>query len=233
MVQKGRHPAPQGGRLNNRRREILAAASGLFRSHGFHSTGMRDIAVAAEMTVGNLYYYFENKQDLLAFCQEDAVRRLLSMAHRVMRLDLDAAGKLWLLIVGHIRCLNEGVPGSLAHLQVEELAAPARRRIVRLRNQYESTLCALVVQGSTEEDFLSTDAPVAVRAVLGAVNWTVQWYRPKGRMSLTKIAETFATQLVRGLLKTGVEFNPPDDRLLVSTEPVSSAATGTQEGGHL
>ena len=84
------------------------------------------------------------------------------------------------------------------------------------------------MQGSTEEDFLSTDAPVAVRAVLGAVNWTVQWYRPKGRMSLTKIAETFATQLVRGLLKTGVEFNPPDDRLLVSTEPVSSAAAGTQ-----
>ena len=33
---------------------------------------MRDIAAAAEMTVGNLYYYFENKQDLLAFPLREA-----------------------------------------------------------------------------------------------------------------------------------------------------------------
>jgi AcrR family transcriptional regulator len=229
VVQNSTHLAPQGERLNIRRHEILAAASGLFRSHGFHSTGMRDIAAAAGMTVGNLYYYFENKQDLLAFCQEDAVRRLLSMAHRVMTLEIDAASKLWLLIVGHVRCLNEGVPGSLAHLQVEELAAPARRRIVRLRDQYEKMLCDLVEHGSLQQDFVSTDAALAVRAVLGAVNWTVQWYRPKGRMSLTTISETFATQLVRGLLKPGVEFEPPDENLANPSQ--SSFVAGIHHGG--
>jgi AcrR family transcriptional regulator len=232
VVQNSTHLAPQGERLNIRRHEILAAASGLFRSHGFHSTGMRDIAAAAGMTVGNLYYYFENKQDLLAFCQEDAVRRLLSMAHRVTPVDLDAASKLWLLIVGHIRCLNEGVPGSLAHLQVEELAAPARRRIVRLRDQYETMLRDLVEQGSAQQCFQPTDAPIAVRAVLGAVNWTVQWYRPKGRMSLTRISETFATQLVRGFLKAGVAFEPPDDKLLDETASIAPVAAGALPGGH-
>ena len=225
MVQKLIHSAPHGERLDARRREILAAASVLFRSHGFHSTGMRDIAAAAEMTVGNLYYYFENKQDLLAFCQEDAVHRLQQIAGRVAQQRLDAASSLWLLIVGHIRCLNEGVPGSIAHLEVEELGAPARRRIVRLRDQYEAALRSIVERGYRENLFLETDAPLAVHAILGAANGTVQWYRPKGRMSLTRIAHSFATQLVRGLLSPGVKFDPPDESYKDTAAALAEPAT--------
>jgi len=217
-------------RLDARRREILAAASGLFRSHGFHSTGMRDIAAAADMTVGNLYYYFENKQDLLAFCQEDTVRRLLDIVAHVDALHLDAARSLWLLIVGHIRCLNEGVPGSLAHLEVGELEPSARRRIVRLRDQYETALRNCVERGAHERQFTATDAPLAVHAVLGAANGTVQWYRPKGRMPLDRIASAFATQLVRGLMKPGVAFEAPDDELLEATAP-AAAGSGVLTGG--
>lgn len=227
MVQK---VAQNGERLDARRREILAAASGLFRSHGFHSTGMRAIAAAADMTVGNLYYYFENKQDLLAFCQEDTVRRLLDIAAHVDARRLDAARSLWLLIVGHIRCLNEGVPGSLAHLEVGELERPARRRIVRLRDQYEAVLRGCVERGMRTRQFARTDAPIATQAVLGAVNGTVQWYRPRGRMSLDRIARTFATQLVRGLLVPRVAFAPPDEELLDATAP-AAAGSGVLQGG--
>jgi AcrR family transcriptional regulator len=222
--------AQNGERLDARRREILAAASGLFRSHGFHSTGMRDIAAAADMTVGNLYYYFENKQDLLAFCQEDTVRRLLDIAAHVDALNLDAARSLWLLIVGHTRCLNEGVPGSLAHLEVGELEPAARRRIVRLRDQYEAVLRQHVERGMRDGQFGRTDAPLATQVVLGAVNGTVQWYRPRGRMSLDRIARTFATQLVRGLLSPGVAMASPDEELLEATAP-AAAGSGVLQGG--
>lgn len=221
MVQK---TAQNGDRLDARRREILAVASGLFRSSGFHSTGMRDIAAAASMTVGNLYYYFENKQDLLAFCQEDAVRRLLDIASQVEALELDAPRSLWLMIVAHIRCLNEGVPGSLAHLEVGELEPAARRRIVRLRDRYEAMLRSCVERGMHHGLFAATDAPLATQVVLGAANATVQWYRPKGRMSLDHIARSFATQLVRGLLRPGVDLEPPEEELLESTAPVSAVA---------
>ena len=64
--------------MRARKRRILGAASRAFRKKGFHEAGMRDIAAACGMTVGNLYYYFKNKQELLAFCQEDAASRLLA-----------------------------------------------------------------------------------------------------------------------------------------------------------
>ncbi|MEO8277220.1 MAG: helix-turn-helix domain-containing protein, partial [Thermoanaerobaculia bacterium] len=50
--------APRGSGADARRREILAAASRLFRREGLASAGMREIAAELGMTAGNLYYYF-------------------------------------------------------------------------------------------------------------------------------------------------------------------------------
>jgi AcrR family transcriptional regulator len=43
---------------------IIQSARNEFYSHGFEGASMRNIAKAAHMTVGNLYRYFENKEDL-------------------------------------------------------------------------------------------------------------------------------------------------------------------------
>ena len=113
MVQNAN--ADDQGRVLERKREILIAASHAFREHGFHATGMRDIASALGMTVGNLYYYFKNKEELLAFCQEDALAGLQALVAATERLEGGAEDKLRHLIVGHVELLNEKTPGSLAH----------------------------------------------------------------------------------------------------------------------
>lgn len=43
---------------------IIQSARNEFYNHGFEGASMRNIAKAAHMTVGNLYRYFENKEDL-------------------------------------------------------------------------------------------------------------------------------------------------------------------------
>lgn len=44
---------------------ILAAAGTLFAREGYHRTGMEWIADKAEVSVGTVYFYFKNKEDLL------------------------------------------------------------------------------------------------------------------------------------------------------------------------
>ncbi|WP_432662731.1 TetR/AcrR family transcriptional regulator [Wukongibacter baidiensis] len=46
------------------RNNILKAAIGEFRENGFKNSSMRNIAKRSGMTVGNLYRYFDNKEDL-------------------------------------------------------------------------------------------------------------------------------------------------------------------------
>ncbi|MCF8111153.1 MAG: TetR/AcrR family transcriptional regulator [Desulfobacteraceae bacterium] len=48
-----------------RYRTILCAAEELFAKQGFQNTSMEQIADAAEISVGAVYFYFKNKEDLL------------------------------------------------------------------------------------------------------------------------------------------------------------------------
>ena len=115
-----RHPDAQG-KVLEKKREILDAASRVFRRKGLHASGMREIAAELGMAVGNLYYYFKDKEELLAFVQEESLAGLLDLAARVRETDLRADAQLLLLIEGHVVLLNAPTPGSLAPLEVEAL----------------------------------------------------------------------------------------------------------------
>lgn len=76
---------------------ILEAALDRFRSHGFDSTSMRDVAKAAGVATGAAYYYYESKEALvMAFYQtaseemqplvRDAVGQPGSFEERLRRL---------------------------------------------------------------------------------------------------------------------------------------------------
>ncbi len=163
---------PKGEKALARKLAILRSASRAFGEGGYYETGMRDIAADLGMTVGNLYYYFENKQALLYFCQDETLNGLLELSAWVRESAEAAADRLFLLIVGHVLCLNEGVPGSLAHHEVEALDSPWREKITAKRRKYELGLRTLLEDGMCDGVFEKTDDKVAAFAILGAVNWT-------------------------------------------------------------
>lgn len=200
----------QADKTLRRRREILRGASRVFRRRGLHATGMREIAAELDMHVGNLYYYFRNKQDLLAFCQQDALNGLLSRARAFRQEALRADTQLFKLIYAHVHLLNDELPASLAHLEVEALEPADRRSVLRQRDAYEELLRQTIGEGIKAGLFRQTDPKVASLAILGAVNWTVKWFRPGGPAKISEIARHFAEYLVTGLLAPGVEPAFPD-----------------------
>jgi AcrR family transcriptional regulator len=203
MVQTAPVPRPEanGPAADGRRREILAAASTLFRRQGLAATGMREIAGELGMTAGNLYYYFGGKEELLAFCQETTLDELLAEARRIAALDLPAREKVRRLIVAHVVTLNETYPGSLAHLEVETLGGERRAPLQRKRKRYERLLRALVEEGIAAGELEPREPRLVVLALLGALNWTVKWYSPRGAKSAAEVGAAFADLFLDGLRK--------------------------------
>jgi AcrR family transcriptional regulator len=198
MVQTSADPLVQQKSLE-KKREILHAASRVFRRRGLQSTGMRDIATELNMAVGNLYYYFKDKEALLAFVQEDTLEALLALADRVRSQKLRANGRLFMLIEEHVVLLNEEIPGSLAHLEVEALTEPWRRRVQDRRDAYERAFREILEEGIATGIFRQTDPKVSAMAILGAINWTVKWFRPDGAKTARQIGRECAELLVRGV----------------------------------
>jgi AcrR family transcriptional regulator len=192
------------GRLRRRyvarRLEILRAAGNEFRVRGFAETGMRDIAAAADLSPANLYNYFRGKHEILFFCQDVSLDRMIAALDKARRLRTSAAEKLRLVIVSHLRCVLDEVEGSAAHLLTSALPPRLQRSLVVKRDRYEEGVRQLIASGTRTREFVPCDPALAARAVLGALNWSVRWFSPEGALTAAEIAEGFADYLIRGLL---------------------------------
>ncbi len=161
---------------------------------------MRDIAEAAGLSTANLYYYFRSKQELLYWCQDHSLRRMLDACEQSRR-EPSAALRLSRVVRAHALCVLDELDGAAAHLEgLEALAPAARGRIAARRDRYEEEIRALIELGVRRGEFVECDAALVARAILGALNWTVRWWRPDGRATPPEIAEQFSEYLVRGLL---------------------------------
>ncbi len=188
-------------RYDSRRLQILRTASAAFSRKGFSAVTMEEIGDDLEVTKGSLYYYFRSKQDLLYFCQKYSLRRLLEEAERITRSSQPVTMQLYALIVSQIRCMLDELQGSVAHAEFRALPEDHLQEIIEKRDRYEAVLRDLVKKGTDKEIFHPCNPRLAVWAILGAINWTVQWYTPTGPLSAQEIGQEFALFLVRGLTR--------------------------------
>lgn len=65
-------PAPSRPSVEERRQQIQDAAAACFRRSGFHGASMQEIARTANLSVGQIYRYFENKEAIIeAIVEQD------------------------------------------------------------------------------------------------------------------------------------------------------------------
>ena len=195
-------------RAELRRLEILRAAGRVFRRRGFADTGMREIAAEADLSPGNLYYYFQGKHELLYFCQNRSLDQMLSALESARRSRQPVAERLQGVIRSHVQCLLDEVEGSAAHLEVESLPPELRQPIIAKRDRYERGIRRLVSGGVRSGEFAPCDPGLVTRAMLGAINWTSRWFRPDGPRPAKVVARDVAAFLIRGLLAEPAAADP-------------------------
>lgn len=195
---------PVAAETPNRRGELVRAAAQLFRQKGFEGTTIRDIARAVGMQSGSPFYHFANKHELLMAVMEEGLRQGLERTRDVIEdTTLTPARRFERLVRTHYGILHDTgsdfVPVMLYDWR--SLPAPYRRRIVALKNRYDTiwqrTLDELHAAGQ-----LRAEPKLARLMILGAINFSATWYqansRKRERVGLDELAaQTVALVLQR------------------------------------
>ncbi len=176
----------------NRRHELLSAAAKLFRRKGFAATTTRDIAAAAGMQSGSPFYHFKSKDALLYAVMEEGMQGAIARQTAALQdmAKADAATRLRRLVRVHFDTLQG--PGSdfIPVMLYEHRSLTARQRISlgELQVAYESTWTP-VLQALHDSGQLAAPVKLSRLLMLGALNWSVQWFDPKKGASLDELAD--------------------------------------------
>lgn len=159
--------------------EIIAAATKVFTEKGFANTKLSEIAQAAGVTKGTLYYYFNGKEALFkAVIQESVVPSLLSAEEAVGRYDGSMRDLLSELVLAWWEKLTGGSICGLAKLVVAEAANfPELSQfymdevVARARNIY----AGVIRRGIARGEFRDINVDWLVRELSSPVLFTAIW----------------------------------------------------------
>jgi AcrR family transcriptional regulator len=179
--------------------EILKSAAIAFRRFGYHGATVELIAAALGMKKGNLYYYYQNKEEILFACHQYSLDRLMIQLEDIEHDAAAADERLHRLIVSFVHTILDELDGTALFLDLEALTPEHREVVVARRDQFDRGIRHVIADGVRSGMFGDVDPKLLSFAILGAVNWIPRWYSSKGPSSTQQIAESFAEYLVGGL----------------------------------
>ncbi len=187
------------------RDSILEAAAKLFRRQGYSATTLRQIAAMAEIKAGSIYYYFDSKEAIL----EEVLRRGLLSVFEAVKTALKRAGKvshrrrIGLAIEAHLVALLEASDFTSANIRIygqlpEHLKKPHRP----LRKAYARYWDQLFLDARRAGEIRADIEIVPLRIfVLGALNWTIEWFGFNSRDAVLKLARRTELLIFDGVKK--------------------------------
>ncbi|AMG75621.1 MULTISPECIES: TetR/AcrR family transcriptional regulator [Sphingopyxis] len=187
------------------RSSILDIAVRLFGSQGYTGTSMRDIAKAFGVLPGSLYAHIDSKETLLVEIVETGINHFLEAVEPIAAAEGSAGMRLRDAIRAHIIVVTENPERSLVVFhQWRFLGDDYREAAIAKRQRYERAFIRILEDGIAEGVFdQSLNVRIAVLTILGALNWTPEWYSPKGTASPAEIGDMMANMLLRSLMFKG------------------------------
>jgi AcrR family transcriptional regulator len=186
---------------------ILRTSARIFAEKGYHSTTMRDISRATEVSLAGLYYYCKSKEELLFLIQDNCFGRVHERLLERLRETTDAVVKLRLVIENHLSffAANMAEMKVLSH-EADSLAGEMHAHVTGRKQQYTRLVRRILsevqqAQGAREgHGNQKLDLTVATYALFGMMNWIYNWYDPRGKLSVGDLVDNLTRLFLSGFL---------------------------------
>ena len=185
---------------------ILRHAAQIFAEKSYHSTTMRDISRATNVSLAGLYHYCKSKEELLFLIQDNCFGRVLERLEERLRNVSEPAVKLRIFIENHLSffAANMAEMKVLSH-EADSLAGDLHAHVSTKKEKYTKLARRILKELQQQQpDNSQVDLTVATYALFGMMNWIYNWYDPQGKLKVSELVDN-----VMRLFLNGIAGGPP------------------------
>lgn len=182
---------------------IIAESSTLFWEKGYAETSMKDIAKACGFRPANIYNFFDSKESIL---NEILLQEMMEIVSPIKHLKDDEGVNpvecMRMMIENHVKLtLGEKSKSKLLFdVGLKNLTLSNRKKIIKLRDDYDSIGIAIIRRGKKAGIFMKNiDEKIAVFSIASIIARSRIWYSPKGRYTVDEIIDFIFKFCLRGL----------------------------------
>jgi len=195
-------PTKREQQKEERRKQILAAALKVFTEKGFHAANVSDVAAAAGVSQGTIYWYFDSKEDLFQAAILSAFEELGQETMGTVLMQATAREKLWGLVRG-----MEGLAGQMGGLFMLFLgywaSSPDRAKAGQwwpnLLVEYKDVVAGIIEEGVKTGECRPVDAESLAWSLLATYNGLAAYAALLPDLDLVRISRAFSETLIKDL----------------------------------
>jgi AcrR family transcriptional regulator len=186
------------------RERLLDAAAKVFRDKGYAGARLSDIAELADMHTPGVYYYFPSKEDLVEEVLRVGVARACGyVEERVAAVPegSSALDRLRAAIEGHVLMVLEIGDYTSANIRIfGQVPDDVRARHLADQRAYGNVWRTLLEDARAAGELRpDLDLSVIRMLILGALNWTAEWYRPGSSQTAAEVAREATAMICDGV----------------------------------
>ncbi|GAA4737029.1 TetR/AcrR family transcriptional regulator [Actinomycetospora chibensis] len=198
---EARHGA--GTKSERTRERIVDATARALNARGYAGARLSDIAEIAEVQAPAIYYYFSSRDELIEEAVSVGLARTMELMSEALAQVPDGTppmNRIRVAVAAHLNTLLTHSDHAAAAIRtVPQLPKEMRERQFDAQRAYLAIWRALLDDARTSGDLAQDiDVRAALMVVLGALNWTVEWWDPE-RGSLETVITTAQTLIEHGL----------------------------------
>jgi AcrR family transcriptional regulator len=185
-----------------RKAYIMEEATALFYKNGYDNTSIRELAKATGLSVAGVYYFYEDKEEILFSILNQSIIDL----NDTLRISVCEGDDPFVNIRRIIEnLLKHGIRHkmeiSILNREDGRLNAEQKETINTKRREAYALLKKELSRLEKRGELKSKSLTTAVFAIFSMATWFSRWYDPNGSQTLAEIANEMTDMFFTGILK--------------------------------
>jgi AcrR family transcriptional regulator len=187
-----------------KRELILSKAAALFNWQGSRATTLSEVASSINLTKTCLYYYVENKQDLVYQCYVASCEMSLDRARQASLRKGSGLDKLGFMISSHLRHFAASLRNEAPHFamlaEISSLNSARREDIGQRLDAIFGACQAMVELGISDGSISKRDSSVVTSVIFSIIQWFPAWLNKNHATNIDYVVDTVLDIVCNGLM---------------------------------